>query len=405
MADQSRMNGGKIANCQIDFPAVLAEKSAQFDHLKPMQPIHRPSLSEHAAQHLREGFAGGRWSGKLPGVSLLSKELGVSRDAVRAALRLLEVEGFICHGGAGKSRLITKPTDLARRRVLRIGILLSSSLAKDNAHSNELIFTLRQAIEGAGHICFIATKSAEHFHRNVARIRRYMKECEADAWILYSARRDVLEMASELSVPIFALGNPFGLPMAGSSADLTQPICECVDLLVAQGHRSIVLIGPWKWRQPKPNQSAQVFLDRLRHHGIQADARYNLPEWEHTPEGLNARLQALFLTTPPTALMVMEPECLGPVLVFLAGRGLRVPEHVSVVNILPDPMQAFYQPAIAHFRWLIQPHVKWIIQWVNALARGEVDLRVKTTKPVFVPAESIGPCQGFGLRSRSKPSA
>ncbi len=367
-----------------------------------MHPIRRPTLSEHTAQHLRDGFAGGRWSGKLPGVSLLAKELGVSRDAVRSALRLLEAEGFICHGGAGKSRHITKPNDVLYKRVLRIGILLSSPLEKDNAHSNELVFTIHQAIEAAGHVCFIATKSALYFHRKVERIRRYMKECEADAWILYSARRDVLQMASELPDPIFALGHPLGLPMAGSRADLTQPICECVDLLVAKGHRSIVLLCPWKWRQPQPNQSAQVFLDRLGHHGIQVDVRYNLPEWEYTPEGLNARLQALFLTTPPTALIVMEPECLGPVLVFLAGRGLRVPEQVSVVNILPDPMQAFYTPAIAHFRWPIQPHVKRIIQWVNALVRGEVDLRVCTTRPVFVPAESIGRCQAFGPRSHSK---
>lgn len=367
-----------------------------------MQPIRRPSLSEHTAQHLRDGFVGGRWSGKLPGVALLAKELGVSRDAVRAAMRLLEAEGLICHGGAGKSRHILMPTDIPRRRVLRIGILLSSPLAKDNAHTSELIFGTRQAIEAAGHVCFVATKSAEHFNRNVERIRRYMKDCEADAWILYSSRRDVLEMAAEFPVPIFALGHPLGSPLAGSRADLTHPISECLDLLVAKGHRSIVLICPWKWRQPQPNQSAQAFLDRLRYHGIQVDVRYNLPDWEHTPEGLNSRLQKLFYATPPTALLVMEPECIGPVLVFLASRGLRVPEHVSVVNILPDPMQVFYSPAIAHFKWEIQPHVKRVVQWVRSIARGEADFRICVTKPVFVPAESIGPCPGSGSRSRSK---
>lgn len=361
-----------------------------------MQPIRRLSLSEHTAQHLREGFAAGRWSGKLPGVWLLAKELAVSRDAVRAALRLLEAEGFIRHSGAGKSRHITKPAGIARRRVLRIGILLSSPLEKDNAHSHELIFTIRQAIEAAGHVCFLDAKSALHFRHNVDRIRRHLKDCDADAWIAYSAQRDVLEMVSAGPVPAFALGGQMmGLPMAGSRADLTIPICDCLDLLVAQRHQSIVLICPAKLRLPKPNLSAEVFLDRLRHHGIRADARYNLPDWEHTPDGLNALLQALFFTTPPTALIVFDPECLGPVLVFLAGRGLRVPEHVSVVNIMPDPMQAFYRPAIAHFQWHVQPHVKRVIQWVNALGRGKADRRMSTTEPVFVPAESIGRKCGY----------
>lgn len=360
-----------------------------------MQPIHRFSLSEHTAQHLREGFRAGRWSGKLPGVWLLARELGVSRDAVRAALRLLEAEGFIRHGGAGKSRHVTKVRDLDGRRVLRIGILLASPLEKDNAHTHELIFTARQAIEAAGHVCFVAAKSAEHFHDKVERIRRHMKDCEADAWILYSASRDVLDMASAEPAPSFALGGQMmGLPMAGSRADLSVPIGDCVDLLVAQRHQSIVLICPAKWRLPKPNRSAQVFLDRLEHHRIRTDAHYNLPEWNHTPEGLNILLQSLFFATPPTALVVMEPECLGPVLVFLAGRSLRVPEQVSVVNILPDPMQAFYRPAIAHFQWPVQPHVKRIVQWVNALARGKVDRKISTTEPVFVSAESIGPNHG-----------
>ncbi len=356
-----------------------------------MQPIRRLHLSEHTAQHLREGFRAGRWSGKLPGVWLLAGELGVSRDAVRAALKLLEAEGLVRHHGAGKSRHVAKPTDRDGRRVLRVGILLPSPLEKDNAHTHELIFSVRQAIEAAGHVCFIAPRSSQQLHRRVERIRRYMADCQADAWIVYSASREVLEMVSAGALPAFALGGQaMGLPLASSRSDLAVPIRACVNCLVDHGHRSIVLIGPPKWRRPAPNASAQVFLDRLRHHGIQADMPYNLPDWEHTPAGLNALLHALFFATPPTALLVMEPECLGPVLVFLASRSLRVPDHVSVVNLLPDPMQAFYRPAIAHFQWPVQPHVKRIVQWVSALARGKADLRISTTEPVFVPAESIG---------------
>ncbi len=357
-----------------------------------MQPLRRPNISEHTAQHLRDGFRSGRWSGKLPGVWVLARELGVSRDAVRAALRLLEEEGMVTNCGAGRSRMVNDPKGVQGRRVLRVGILLASPLERDNAHTHELIFSVRQAIEALGHICFIAPKSSEQLHDRIERIRRYMAECQADAWIVYSAKREVLEMVSTSALPIFALGGQaMGLQLAGSRSDLAAPISACVDHLVERKHRSIVLICPPNWRLPKLNSSAQVFLDRLKHHGIRADSRYNIPDWEHTPEGLNTVLKALFYATRPTALLVMEPECIGPVLVFLAERGLRVPDHVSVVSILPDPMQAFYRPALAHFQWPVQPHVKRVIEWVNALARGKADRKAKTTEPSFVPAESIGP--------------
>ena len=355
-----------------------------------MHPVRKINLSEHTAQHLREGFRTSRWSGKLPGVWQLARELKVSRDVVRAALRLLEAEGAVSNNGLGKSREVTGHG--GTRRPLRVGILLTMPLDQDNSHSNQLIFVLRQALEAAGHATFVAPRTAVHFHGHVGPIKRYMEDCKADAWILYSAGRDVLEMASTLSVPVLALGGQsVGLPIAISRSDLTAPIEACVDELVGQGHRSVVLVCPPSWRVPQPSPSAQCFLDRLRHHGIRPSLHYNLPDWEHTPEGLNALLRGLFSVTPPTALLVMEPECLGPVLVFLAGQGLRVPDQVSLINILPDPMQAFYRPAIAHFEWPVEPHVKRVLQWVQALVQGKSDRRACTTHPVFVPAESIGP--------------
>jgi DNA-binding LacI/PurR family transcriptional regulator len=370
----------------------LAENLVQFQVQCVMQPNRRPSLSEHTAALLREGFQAGRWSGRLPGVWRLSGQLGVSRDVVRAALRLLEQEGVVESSGAGKSRTVANAQLPLNSRSLRVGILLPSPLQEDNAHTHELIFSIREAIEASGHRSFVAAKTARQFRYNVERVRSYLAECAADAWIIYSSRRELLEMAAEGTTPIFALGgDPFGLPISGSRADLTIPIRDCVDHLVEKGHQRIVLICPPRWRIPGPAVSAQIFLDRLSHHGIRADARYNLPDWDRTPEGLNGLLGSLFFATPPTALLIMEPECLGPVLVFLAARGERVPDSVSVVNILRDPMQAFYRPAIAHFEWQIRPHVTCVVRWVNALSSGKNHRKIYATEPVFVATGSIGP--------------
>lgn len=359
-----------------------------------MKAAKRLTLSEHVAEVLIEGLRDGRWAGKLPGVRMLAKELNVSRDTVRDALRLLETKQVLNHGGAGRSRTIAAQGGMDSKRVLRVGVLLPSPLEVENRHTNELILATRQAIEDIGHVCFIAERTGRSFGFKPRSIRRYMEECQADAWIVYSGRREVLEGVSTVPVPVFALGgDSMGLGLASSRANLKPAIDDCVDTLVNHGHRRIVLISPEKWRLPRPNSSATAFLDRLRHHGLPADANYNLPAWDHSPLGLNSLLQSLYFATPPTALLVLEPECVGPVMIFLAERGLRVPDHVSIVNIVPDPMQAFYARTLAHVRWPLDPHVKRIARWVSTLARGEINRTEKTVEPKFILGESIGPAR------------
>ncbi|WP_395738006.1 substrate-binding domain-containing protein [Prosthecobacter sp.] len=354
-----------------------------------MQALTRPTLAEHTARHLREGFRSGRWQGLLPGVRQFATEFGVSRDVVLEALRLLEAEGLVIHEGAGRSRSVATTRRGAVRKTLRVGILLPSPLEEDNAHTHELITGIRQTIESLGHAGFIAPKCSLQLGGKISRIRRHLEECKADAWIIYSADRDVLEMAVELDMPVFALGGiSEGLPLAGSRTDLTAPMETAVDHLVKQGHRQIVLICPPKWRSPRLNHAAAAFVNRLHTHSIRADTAYHVPEWEHTPAGLHALLRALFFATPPTALLIMEPECVGPGLVFLAEHGLAVPRHVSLINLLPDPMQAFYRIGLAHFEWPVQPHIANVVRWVRAVARGRADLRFSTIAPAFVQGES-----------------
>lgn len=374
---------------QIDFLPPLAEKVGQSFK---MRAISRPTLGEHTAQHLREGFRRGRWQGRLPGVRQLAGEFGVSRDVVREALRIAEAEGLIVHHGPGKSRRVAAPARHPARRTLRIGILLPSPLEEDNAHTHQLISGILRAIESLGHAGFIAPKCSRQLGGKPARIGRHLEDCKADAWIIYSAERAVLEMAAQLDAPVFALGGVSeGLPLAGSRTDLTAPIEAAVDSLVKQGHRQIVLIGPPRWRKPRLNHAAAAFLDRLRTCHIRADAAFNVPEWRHTPAGLDELLRALFFATPPTALLIMEPECVGPALVFLAGHGLRVPEDVSLVNLLPDPMQSFYRIELARFIWPVQRHVNNVVRWVRSAARNQPDRRYTTIAPEFAKGESVAP--------------
>lgn len=357
-----------------------------------MKPLRRQSLVEQSADHLRDGFRTGRWSGKLPGVLSLSKALGVSRDTIREAVWLLEEEGALKASGAGKSRVIVpgRKKD-AHRRILRVGLLLYSPLSQDNAHSQELILSIKHGVEQSGHVFVICPKTVEDLGNNTARLSRVINEMQADAWMVYSGTREIYEWFSKSSLPVFALGGrSLGLSMAGSRTDLSSAMSEAVDALVERGHRRIVLICQSIWRQPSLGLAAQAFVNRLSQHSLKPDVAYNVPDWPESAEGLQKLLKALFFATPPTALLLHEPMLAPPTLAFLAGRGLKVPADVSVINLMPDPALAWYRPELAHFDWPLLPHAHRAVRWVEAVALGKADKEAITVSAKFVPAGTIG---------------
>ena len=158
-----------------------------------MRPLHPLSLVEQTVEHLREGFRTGHWCGKLPGLRVLARELNVSKDTMELALRQLERDGSLKSGGQGKRRDVVIPRENARRRrVLRVGVLLSSDLEHINPNSHHLLLKLIRHIENAGHVCFFAEKCMRNLGNNLARITRMVEGAKADAWVIYSAPGEVI---------------------------------------------------------------------------------------------------------------------------------------------------------------------------------------------------------------------
>jgi LacI family transcriptional regulator len=349
-----------------------------------MQPIRRLSLTEQTASNLREGFHSGRWSGQLPGVIRLANELGISRDTVRDALHQLEAEGLIKDCGAGKRReVVSRRIRKSARRILRVGILLSEPLEGDNAQAQHLLLSIKRAIESAGHICFFANESLTQLGYKCARVARVVKAAKADAWIVSSGSSDVLEWFSRQAVPVCALGGRSrGLPLASSTTDASSSMREIVRIFAEHGHRRIVLVCPYSWRQPTMGPAATAFLNALETCGI-AVSDYNVPQWDESAEGLERQLESLFRVTPPTALLLIEPLHCVAVLAFLAHRGIQVPRDLSLVCLVPDPVFAWRRPPLAQFIMPLQEHLHRIARWVDAVACGTTDIEQKQFIPTF----------------------
>jgi len=347
------------------------------------------TAAEQVAAHLRAEIAGGRLMGIMPGVLRLEAELGVNRNTLEAALRLLEEQGLLEAQGAGRRRLISKQPRLANT-ALRVAILTNVV----EARRLDYIVKLQHELVEAGHAAFYSEKSLLELGEDVKRVARMVRRTDADAWVVMCGSKAVLEWFLGKGIPVFAMfGRRREFSIAGGGPDKPRAFREVVRHLVALGHRRIVLLAKATRRLPEPGLPERAFLTELAAQGIIIGS-FNLPHWEETPEGLVQLIDSLFQTTPPTALLIDEAYLFHAVKHHLSRKGLRFPDDYSLICTDPDRSFDWCIPSIAHIRWDSDPLVRRILRWVENVARGKEDLRETITPAQFVAGGTVGPVTG-----------
>lgn len=348
------------------------------------------SSAEQVAAHLRAEIESGGRSGVMAGVLRLEGELGVNRKTVEVALRQLEKEGLLESQGVGRRRLIRSMVDVRRAPGMRVAILPSEKADRNVNYLVELLHELRDA----GHDAFFTPASMTELGMDPNRIAGMVKGIQSDVWVVVAGSHEVMEWFSKQKKPTFALfGRRRGFAMASVGPDKATALAEATRALIALGHRRIVLLARPQRRLPNPGASEQAFLDELAAHGIVPDS-YHLPDWEVTVSGFYGRLEALFRVTPPTALIVDETPFFVATQQFLAERGLRVPEDVSLVSTDADPAFDWCRKSVAHIHWDSGPVLRRVLRWVDRVSHGKEDLRQTLTPAEFVPGGTIGRVRG-----------
>lgn len=349
--------------------------------------IEIQSPSAQVAAYLRGELLAGTWRNQLPGTPALADEMEVDRKTVTAALALLEEEGLLQPQGPGRPRKVVLPKKLLHNR-LNIRILLyeeSDGLAP-------YVLELIRRVELRGHRIKSAGKSLMQLGMDVGKVARYVEKNPADAWMVLAGSKEVLTWFAEQSVPGYAIfGRRRSVPLASVGPDKMASVEAAVDRLVELGHRRIVMVSREERRLPSPGHLEAAFLNRLANHGIKTSA-YHLPDWQDNPDSFHECLEQLFRHTPPTAILLDEPQFFIATQQHLANRGLVAPRDVSLLCSDTHPLFDWCQPQITHISWEKEPIIRHATRWVVQLGKGKKYRRSPTFTPAsFVEGGTIGP--------------
>ena len=343
------------------------------------------SHAEQLAEHLHSEILRGKWSGSMPGILRLKDELGVNRNTIEAALKLVEKKGALKNMGTGRRRKIVLPEDHAPP-ALRVAVLFYDK--GDEAH--DLFTRFQNKLKAAGHTVVHAPKNLTDLGGNTRRLARMVKETEADAWVVAGGSGEVLQWFEQGQIPVFALYGAFGrLRIAGITANKVPAIVAATRRLIALGHQRIVMLES-RATLSNPGPDSVAFRDELAAHSIET-GNYNMPGWEGGFDGLYRCLESLFSHTPPTAIFVYSAAEYFATTQFLLHRGLQVPQDVSLICCDVAPYFKRYQPTISYVRWNDQLMVNRIGRWANNISQGKEDTRQTLIDAEFIEGGTIGP--------------
>lgn len=372
-----------ISGLQLRWMPEAIDLPADFVQVVVVIKLSKSTITSQVAAHLREKILQGHWRHFLPGRDLLAAELGVSHMTVSRAVEQLEAEGLIVNQGNGRRRRIVLPKSGRKSRCLRIAVLRFEAEDAKIYYVVDFVHQLREA----GHQVNYADKTLSGLKMDVKRVARLVKRTKADAWIVISGSYEILQWFAAQSLPCFGLfGKLSKLAIAGGGANKSAAYAAVSNRLTELNHKRIVLLARWIG----DCFSRQYLFGAFEARGIPA-SDYSMPRFTDTPESFHRCLEALFATTPPTALIILNPELLYAVQQFLARRKLLVPEDVSLVCTDPDPKFFWCQPTIAHITWDSTPWVRRITQWADNIARGKRDTRKAVTQAEFVDGGTVGP--------------
>lgn len=361
--------------------------------------FRRASVSDQAAEALRESIRRGVWGEILPGEHELARRLSISRPTVRAALAHLADDGIITI----KKGCRTRVRPVRRKNLLKAPptVCLVAPSARESlgfsGHPVLMEMRARFAVQGIGwEEVFDRTLGGRHPEARLANIVHGRHHV---CWLLLGASATIQRWFAQTRVPTLVLGSCHdGVALPSVDVNYYAIGWHAAGCLAKHDHRRIALVLP-----QRALAGDLACLRGVSEYIHQRHKPISIVEVAAGPSraGLLATLdRGLRGATPVTAIFCIHVEHLLMVLVHLLKTGRRVPQDVSLLCRETRTSLDLGLPEITRYRSAAVKHARLAVRMAQSLLSGHHSSTAPCLiMPAFVPGETLAPASSRGSLS------
>jgi DNA-binding LacI/PurR family transcriptional regulator len=350
----------------------------------------RSSLVHETVVTLKEWISTGMLSEMLPGELQLKERLGIGRDTLRLALKMLASEGWVEPAAKGlQRRVLAKPplppkqADLDKLPVT----FLSPHRIEHRVTLLEMEDTQIRLAEEGRSLRFLSP-DIFHLKHPDRQLERLVQVHPSAAWILYVTSGPIQRWFARQGLPTFLYEWPFpdvNLPYV--VADWEAAAFHAGIQLIRHGHQ---IIGIFEYEERRPGLMAE---EEGLQRALGSAGRLIVFKDDRSPLSVARSLDLAFnLKERPTALVFTRATQVLTCFSWLASKGIRVPTDVSLVALANDIWYSELYPPLAYYEPNTKTFSRDIAQRVLELANtGGVTKKSIKLPLEYVSGATIGP--------------
>jgi DNA-binding LacI/PurR family transcriptional regulator len=373
------------------FPSAAGKRNSP---VAPMSSSRPPSLIAHTVEVLRDGLLRGVWRDRLPGERELSASLQVSRPTLRAALSVLEKEGWIQVRQGAQRVIVGRLNSVGGREGPKVVAILSGEPLREIVPNSQVWTDRLHEWMAKGGYEIQMHCGRRWFGRHPERdLERLTTHSPAAVWLLFVSTPSMqrwFERSGQRAVVSGSL-HP-GIDLASVDFDHRATCRHAAGKLVSAGHRRLVLV----------RQSEAIAGDAESEAGFREGAvgvegaAVSVAQHDGSPEGIRRMIQSLMRRSPrPTGFLVARANVALAVASELIRLGIGVPEEASIISRDSDRFLEYFSPSLARYGLDPNFHARTLSRLLLRVAEGAtVSQRKVRMLPEFLGGESFGSVGG-----------
>lgn len=350
------------------------------------------SLVQETAVTLKEWINTGTLGEILPGELQLKTRLGVGRDTLRLALKLLTNEGWVEPATKGQPRRVLAQRLAAPEEPRKDNLpvtFLSPHRIEHRITLLEMEDTQVQLAEQGRSLQFLSP-NIFHLQRPERQLEHLVQTYPSSAWILYITSGPIQRWFASKGLPALLYEWPFpGVNLPYVAADWEAAAFHAGLQLIRNGHRHI---GIFEYDERRPGLVAEERGLQRALSTLGSEGRLSIFKDDRSPAAVARALeQAFSLKDRPTALVFTRAVQVLTCFSWLVSRGIRVPADASVVALPNDSWYAEIHPPLSYYEPDTRAYSRDIARRVLELVNtGQITQRSLKVPLKYVAGATIG---------------